>query len=410
MPNLGKTLRTWAETHGQRSAIQMFSEALESRRISTTDISLRELAESYLGPDWAGQLQLLNRNPGALRPLVDGEVAFAESGDAVDSSAFPNITGQILFNEVKAQYEAGDMIGDQLTSVVPVVNGNLGTQKVPYLSPAVDPLTGQLRTVHQGEPYPHTEFQEQYITYPAIRKFGQICAVTMEAIYSDLTGQIRESAGSVGLRIRQEKEEVILRTVLGIDNSYSFNGTSYNTYQASTPWINTVGSTPFLDWSSLNSAEQLLMQMTDPVTGKPIKIQAKQLLVMPAKYYTFMRTLNAIEVRTGDGASNTQATYAASPLAMNYPLLKSQYARQLLITSAANLGAGLTATQADEYWYLGDFKRAFVWRQYLPFETFVAPPLAPEEFHNDIILQVKAREAGVAGVRDPRFVVRMYST
>lgn len=409
MPNLGKTLCTWAEAHGHRQTLSMFTEALESGRISPRDISFRELAESYMGSDWQGQLRLLAANPSARRVHGD-DVAFAEAGDAVDSSAFSNITGQILVNEVKAQYEAADMIADQLCTTIPVTNGNLGTQKVPYLSPAVDPLTGQLRTVQQGMPYPHTEIQEQYITYPAIRKFGEICAVTMEAIYSDLTQQIRESAGSVGLRIRQEKEEVVLRTVLGIDNSFSWNGTSYNTYQASTPWINTVGSTPFLDWSSLNSAEQLLVQMTDPVTGKPIKVKPNALLVMPAKYYTFMRTMNAIEVRTGDGASNTQATYAASPLATNYPVLKSPYARQLLITSAANLGAGLTATQADEYWYLGDFKRAFVWRQYLPFDTFVAPPMTPEEFHKDVILQVKAREAGVAGVRDPRFVVKMYST
>lgn len=409
MPSLGKTLRTWAEAHGHRQTLDMFVDGLRSRRINPNEVSIRELAESYMGPDWQGQLRLLGRNPSALRSMGD-DVAFAESGDAVDSSAFANITGQLLVNEVKAQYEPGDMIGDMVCSTVPVTNGNLGTQKVPYLSPAVDPLTGQLRTVQQGMEYPRTEFQEQYITYPAIRKFGEICAVTMEAIYSDLTQQIRESAGSVGLRIRQEKEEVILRTVLGIDNSFSWNGTSYNTYQASTPWINTVGSTPFLDWSSLNSAEQLLVQMTDPVTGKPIKVQPNALLVMPAKYYTFMRTMNAIEVRTGDGASNTQATYAASPLATNYPVLKSQYARQLLITSAANLGAGLTATQADEYWYLGDFKRAFVWRQYLPFETFVAPPGTPDEFQRDVVLQVKAREAGVAGVRDPRFVVKMYST
>jgi hypothetical protein len=40
----------------------------------------------------------------------------------------------------------------------------------------------------------------------------------------------------------------------------------------------------------------------------------------------------------------------------------------------------------------------------------VAPPLAPEEFEKDIVLQVKAREWGSMGVYDPRYVALLYNT
>lgn len=419
MPLLGKFIRDWAEVHGPVDASRKFSEALQKGEISTHDVSFRELAESICGPDWALKLQGAGaQSLSAVAASVSNSGqwvpnyrAFAETGDAVDSSQFADITGQILFNEIKTRYEAAPMLSDQLVSTVPITNGNLGTQKTPWLGAIVDAPS---INVQPGMPYPATGFGQQYITYPAPGKFGLICRITMEMLYSDLTQQAREAAGDVGLRTRQEKEERVLSVVLGLLNNHSWNGSTYNTYQTTTPWINVQSGQTLVDWTEIEMMEQLLKEMVDPVSGKAINVQPTALLVMPRKLYTARRVLTATEVRTGDGASTTQATYADSPLSKMYPVLDSIYAYNLLTGSAATdteyvKHGGLTASQAKEYCFLGDFPRAFVWRQVYPLRVIPAPPNNLDDFNKDIVFQIKSSEFGVAGVRDPRYVVKLYN-
>jgi hypothetical protein len=270
--------------------------------------------------------------------------------------------------------------------------------------------------VNQGQPYPRTSFGEQFVILPAIKKFGEIVQVTMEMIFSDHTLQAREAAQSVGERVRMIKEEMILQTVLGLVDSYKFNSTTAAaTYQATTPYINKLSGKPLVDDDTINIAEQLLAEMKDPVLSKPIRVQPTALLVMPFNYRKMRRVMNSSGIRTGDGASTTIATYAQDQRENDYPVLATRWGYNLLTSSATPagndlVGGGLTATQAREYWLLGNFPKAFIWRQAAPFQSFVAPPLAPEEFEKDIVLQVKAREWGSMGVYDPRYVALLYNT
>lgn len=419
MALLGKHIREWSEAHGPVAASQNFSEALQTGKITFSDVSLRELAESLCGSNWAARLQAAG--PNALSGMAactdyDGHWvpnyrAFSEAGDAVDASMFADITGQILFNEIKARYQAANMLGDRLTSTIPVTNGNLGTQKTPWLSAIFD---APAINVQPGMPYPGTAFGQQYITYPAPGKFGLICRITMEMLYSDLTQQAREAAGDVGLRTRQEKEERILSVVLGLKNPHSWNGTTYNTYQTSTPWVNVVSSQTLVDWTELDLMYQRLVEMKDPVSNKAINVQPTGLLVMPRKKRTAMRIMTATQVRTGDGASNTQITLADSPQDIVYPVMDSIYAYNLLTGATATdtnevAHGGLTSDQAKEYCYLGDFPRAFGWRQVYPLRVIPAPPNNMEDFNRDIVFQIKSSEYGVAVVRDPRYVVKLYN-
>ncbi len=411
MPSLGKYLRTQTEQHGARHTYGLFTEALQKGEITDGDWSLRETADALLPADFQTQ------SPRSRMVLPAGDHAIgsvfpeAGGGDAVDSSMFANITGQILFQEIKRMYESADFVGGELCRVMPVTNKNLGEEKIPYLSPAVDSPP----YVNQGQPYPRTSFGEQYLYLPAIKKFGEICQVTMEMIFSDHTLQAREAAQSVGERVRMIKEEMILQTVLGLVDTYKFNSTTAAaTYQATTPYINKKSGSALTDADSINVAEQLLAEMVDPVTGKPIRVRPNALLVMPFNYRKMRRVMGASGLRVGDGASATLATYTPDYLDNDYPVLQTRWGYHLLLDPTAPVGnnlpgGGLTATNAREYWLLGDFKKAFIWRQAAPFQTFVAPPLAPEEFEKDIVLQVKAREWGSMGVYDPRYVALLYN-
>ena len=305
-----------------------------------------------------------------------------------------------MVNEIREQYQLASFVGDKLARTIPVTNGNLGTQRVPYLSA----VKNDAFTVQPGMPYPMTRFDGQYIDHPAITKKGEICALPMETIYSDLTGQVLDSARSVGQRLALAREEDILKVVMGITNPHSFNGTSYNTYQTSTPWINRVTSFTLTDWTGLNTLEQLFVKMKDPVTGKPIQIEPKQIFVMPAQKYNLRRILNATEVESGNYATsgNPSRTKSANPLDNNYEVITSAHAFNLLTDTTIG---NVTESNANIRVWLGDFQRAFVWREAQPLKVVEAPAMNPLEFNQDIALAVKASWMGVCGVAEPRAVV-----
>ena len=383
-----RKLREAAKTYGVDKASEVFFDEVREGKINAGRLSIRRLAEAFCGENWAETLGRYNRT---------GRVT--ESTEAVDPSGFAAITGQLLVNEIREKYQLASMVADRLAKTIPVTNGNLGTQIVPYLSDVSD--DGEV--VQPGMPYPQTKFSGQYITHPAITKKGRICAVTMETIYQDLTGQVLDSARSVGTRLALAREEDILKVVLGITNPHSFNGSAYNTYQTSTPWINTVSTFSLTDWTGINTLEQLFTKMKDPVTGKPIQIEPKQIFVMPAQKYSVRRIINATEVESGNYATsgNPSRTVSNNPLDKNYEILTSAHAFNLLTDSTIG---NVSESNANLRVYLGDFQRAFVWREAQPLKVVEAPPLNPADFNQDIALSVKASWMGVAGVSEPRAV------
>jgi hypothetical protein len=381
-------LKKVTESHGRQATSLALKEAVTSGKVDPRRVSLRRLAESFMGENWAEHLQ---------RAVRTNRVT--ESAEAVDTSGFQAITGQLLVNEIKEKYELAKWLGDQLTTTIPVTNGNLGEQTVPYLSDVTD--MGAI--VQQGMPYPQTQFKGQYIKYPSIEKVGRICSVTMEAIYSDLTGQILDSCKSVSKLLGLTREEAILKIVLGLVNNHNWNGTNYNTYGTTGNWVNKVLSFDLQTWNDMNTLEQVFVDIKDPVLGKPIMIEPKDLLVAPAKKYTAKNILFATEVRStvpGMAATGNPITEVSpNPLERNFNILTSANVTNIL------RGAGKTADQTKDIGVFGDFKKAFCWREAQPLKVVEAPANNPLDFNNDIVMAVKASYMGIAGVIDPRYVV-----
>ncbi len=90
---------------------------------------------------------------------------------------------------------------------------------------------------------------------------------------------------------------------------------------------------------------------------------------------------------------------------VDYPIIKSPILWHLWTDSAASGGQAVAASTAKEYVWMGHFKKAFIYREAMPFTTAQAPPGNPAEFNQDIAIQVKAMEWGVAGVQAPQEVV-----
>jgi hypothetical protein len=389
MRNLGNAIKQWIREYGKEKTMERVKEGLTTGTIKSREIRLGGLADGLLGETWATKLS---------RPL-----RALEAVEAVDASAFQDITGQLLVTEVQQAYNSPEFIGDKLMRVIDEsAPFNLGEQVVPKISNVLD---GPSR-LQPGQPYPSTQMVEDWVSYPAIGKFGEVLRIFLETVLTDRTGQIQESAAKLGRRARLDREERQLSVILGLTNNFKWKGTSYNTYQPTTPWINVKSGQTVAgaSHSIINEVEQLAAQMVDPYSNKPIEINPTGLLCMPESKYDFKNILRATSVTVGPYATSgdNRINNAPNPLDVEYPLYSSKIARALVIAS------GVSAANAKNWWFLADFQKAFIYRQVLPFETIEAPPTNPDDFNQDVVMSVKVREMGAAGTHDPRYAFKSY--
>jgi muconolactone delta-isomerase len=243
----------------------------------------------------------------------------------------------------------------------------------------------------------------------------------MEMIFSDKTGQARERCQSVGKMLAVWRAEQIYKVVYGIVNPYkegftqSATPTSYSTYITSAgagPWANKLTNFSLVDWTSIDTLEQLFAGMVDPFTGKRIQITPTAFLVPRKLLYTAKRIFNATETRSGaTGSAPANQTLAPSPLNEDYPVMYDNIANAVLKGAGVTAGTVANATQADSLCVLADFKKAFGWR-YVP---SIGPgvkvtdlPISGEKMSQNIVQEVLAQVYGVAYVRDPRYAVQGY--
>lgn len=387
--SIGQNIKRLVEAHGPK-AVEVFGQALEQRKIDPYAVRLPDLAEAFLGRDYF-------KAERKLKALAAGQLHTLEATDAVDASAFSNITGQLLITVVKEKYNSPEFVASSLVKTIPNPGGNLKTHKIPYLSD-VDTAPKKL---NQLEPYPQAKFAESWVTMPAPEKYGHLCLISMEMAFSDLTGQAQDSAASVGRSLGYNREQRILKTILGIDNPYVWNDNALTTYvdtAGTGNYVNKLFSNTISNYTHINNIEQLFARMTDPITGRLVNVRPNAIICMPEKLYELKRVLNAIETRSGDITTGTgDQVLAPNPLEIGYKLTTSPIARALLIA------AGVSAANTKERVYFGDFSRAFFYREVYPLRVEQAPPQNPMEFQQDVALAVKASEFGVPGVYDPRY-------
>lgn len=384
----GQNLRALVESEGTASVVRKLGRALAEGELTAAEFSLRELAEAFMGTRWVQNLAMAQA----------GGLELLEAGDAIDVSAYSNITGQLAYSSILEGYRMAGFIGDQLCRTIPT---RLSGEKIP----GIGKLTGDAEQVGDGMPYPTVgDAAEDYIETPSTTKRGLIVAVTKEAIFFDRTGLLIDRCNKVGERLGLNREKRILDVVLGVTNNYKWRGTSYDSYQAATPWINLKTGVELVDWTDVEEAELLFTGMTDPDTGEPIMIGGRKLLCMPFKRFTANRILNATEVIHGDvtDGATVPETRGPNPVAgMGISVLSSALAQARLVA------ASVSVANAKKYWYYGDFMKAFAYMENWPITVVQAPQNSEAEFNQDIVLRFKASERGVCAVMDPRYVLKL---
>jgi len=362
--------------------------------IASGDFSLRDLAATFIvdrhgEPVGAGFLEeaFAPNNPGSLQ----------EAMSAVDSTAFANITGQLVINALLTGYQQEEFVATRLVRTVPT---KLSGEKIPGVNRLSD--QGDDLIVREGQPYPHFGFGEQYVETPATTKRGFIVPVTKEAIYFDLTGQVMQRAGEVGEILGLNKEKRLLDLIAGVDNNYKRNGTEFNTFDTGTNWTNDFYANDLVDWNAIDTAEQAFADLLDPDTGEPILMSGRTLLTVPHKMMVGQRILTATETR--ETTNTNTLTVAGNPLAGMG--ISAAYSRQLYRRLVAADGLALDSDTAQGVWFYGDFRKAFGYMENWPITVVQSPLNSEAEFNQDIVLRYKASERGVAAVLEPRAIQR----
>ena len=379
-------------TLGAREMCQTITESLTASRngeighLKPSDFSLRQLAEAVVpnGREW---VQSMDPSSGS---------SILESMDAVDSTAFSNITGQLLINEIMDGYQSPEFMFSRQIRPVPT---RLSGERIP----GIGKLGDKAESVREGQPFPMVGFGEDYIDTPATDKKGLIVPITKEAIFFDRTGLVLERGREVGESLGINKEKRCIDEVIGSTNTYKWKGTTYNTYQAGpAPWANTLSGAAYdlQDWNQLDSAEQLFIEIVDPNTGEPVVINPNTIIASPSKNHAINRIINATEVRETTNGGNT-LTLARNPTA-NYTGFTSRY-----FYSRLKSQLGLSADQAKKTWCFGDLARAFRYMENWPITVVQAPQNSEAEFKQDIVAQFKASERGVMTTRNPRFMAKI---
>jgi len=387
-------LKKRVSADGAARTVAHLQEALEEKHVAPEDFSIRDLAEALIVDSNGNSI-----GAEGIKVFFDpsGATSVMEAGGAVDSTLFNNITGQIIYSAILGGYEAATLVWNRLVKVIPT---KFSGEKIPGITGITDNVT----EVKEGMPYPELGFGEDYIETPATTKKGFIVSVTKEAVFFDRTGLVLRNASQVGELMGVNKEKAILDMVLGITNNYTWKGTAYDTYQTATPWINVTSSNGMdvvaTGWERIDASEQKFNDMLDPHTGEPINVTPNQILCMPARQTHFRRVLGASEVRSVEGAAG-EVTVSANPV-QNYELIVSKHAYRRMIAS------GESAANSADFWFHGDFQKAFAWMENWPLTVVQAPSNSEKEFEQDIVARFKASERGIPAVTEPRATGKNY--
>ncbi len=387
------------ELEGLSQTVEHFRDALMEGHLNADDFQIRHLAEALVmtrdgqpcGREWVQDM-----NPNSHRGGVS-----MESSSAVDSTAFTLLTGQLVFSQVMKAATKAEFLYPKLERVQ---HSDFKKEMVPGITGINEDMEDD---INEMMPYPEVGFSEVYQETPLTTKKGRILSLSKEVLFFNRSGDVMRGAGAIGdlLGIRREKQ--FCRALAGITNNYKWNGTTYNTYQTTAPWINvkaTNGIVVSNGWVQIDAVEQLFNGINDPNLSStvPVEYGIKEIVHMPARNHQFRRVIGASEIRDS-GATTAAHVQTNGPNTVNsYPLYQSKWLYNEIVAS------GVSASDAADWWFAGDIRAAIAWMENWPITTVQAPSGGEADFKQDIVARWKTSMRGVYAVMEPRAVVKSY--
>jgi len=335
---------------------------------------------------------LLNAKPNEKPRMIPEDFSIQEIHQAVHPSAFPLVTGKLISKKMMDAYELADTIGDQLVETMP---SNLLIDRVPGFK-----VGGAINPVLPGGPYQHTGYLEEKWVQIAGQKYGKILDITWEIIKFDQTGSILRIAGKIGEGAKMYRERLILNTIqditgykkwlVGSADAESVTQTDlYSTSTTSPHRTSNLITNALVNHDDINAAVVLFgLLVDDSEQSEPIVVTPKILLVPVA---LDMRANMIYKSTVLIGGANAQP---------------NPYAGKFTPKSSPFLDA-----QSTTAWYLGDFRKQFVWKEVIPIQVLTRMDEENDmAWERDVKAQYKIRFYGECAATDYCYVVKSSGT
>lgn len=374
--------RVLCESQKQMDWWLEFSDALHKGAIKSHEFSIRDLFESLVTD---GREMVESWNP---RFGPDSGASLIEAAGAITSSDFSSITGQIVYSRMMEDLMPEDF---PFQALIPTQSTQFSGEKIPGIAGLGD----QAEVVAENEEFPLVGTGEDYIETPATTKRGFIVPITKEALFFDRTGMVLQKAGAVGESLRLNKEKRAIDCLIDENTTthrYKWRGTTYATYQTTTPWDNTTASNALVDWTDIDNANQTLNGITDPNTGEPVMVEADTLICTKSLEEIASRIRNATEITVVTAGfattGNPTQTRLANPMGGKFTVLSTRLLAARLAT--------------DTSWFYGNPRKAFVYMENWGITVTQAPAGNSDDFNRDIVTKFKCSERGQYATIEPR--------
>ena len=300
--------------------------------------------------------------------------------EAVQTSQFPTLMGSLLSKKVMKAYEGAKRVSDEL---VEQFTSDQQTDKIPNIR-----AKSNIKEVKEGMPYNETGCMDENFAQIDYKKYGEIMLIPEEDVKFDRTGLIMRGIKEYGDLIKDYREELIMKTIqdlTGYEAWYPANSQTalYSTSTTLPHKCSNKITNILSDHTDLDAAKLLLAKMTDDGGNRKIAVHPKVLLV-PLALETIAEQLMGNKVMVG--VANEQ---------------RNPYYNKYKIASSAYLD-----DNSALYWYLGDFKRQYMWKTTFPLQVVnITGSKSYELAKRDIAAAYKIRFAGQCRAIDHRFVV-----
>lgn len=388
---------------------------VKDQAISPESVSFESLANACFGYEAMGRLRESQGrlwNTYEFKRTYGGTPLAYEAGGALPGALtpgdFPNVS--TFLGSVTGLLEAKMLSGYQnpgykMDRIFPVISSK--SRQFKMLAPSRIGDASKKR--NPGESYARAQITERYVETPITTQDALAVDVTFEAVFFQADQMnILQSAQNVGTELGLRKELECAQVLIGYTNPYNYNGTSYNTYQSATPWINTVGSGDLVDWTDLAEVRAYFSRMTDQETGNRITAQPNILFHAPARIDQVAYILNATQIERRTATAAEVAHSNAREGSYGYTPEYSEYVDQMLTSAAADGGLALTQAQADKRFWLiesrGPDNSAFAYAENWAMTTEEAAPDSYTSRNHKLVLSVFADQMGVPFVVEPRRV------
>ncbi len=345
------------------------------------------------------------------REMLGGE-QISESAGAVTTADFALISEQLLIRVVLDAYSLAALVGDQL--VTTFQSDIQETEVVPGVAVVADEFN---TPIPQGKPYPLIGLQPATIRLPAAEKRGGIVAITAEMVRRDKTGLVLQRAESAGTALGINKEKRIIDTVTGADASYVRKEEARPTYETSAAGtfmgFTNENDHPLVDFTDIREMDETFNAISDPDINEPLDTVPTTILCGRDLSWQARSIVRNVSVREGNitAAPAIQGENADNRIPFDLQIIRSEHLIRRLI--ARNGEGGIVAANraaANPYWFFGNFKKAFRYKEIWALFQEQAPAMNEEQFNADIVFRLKVGEYGVPAVWEPRVVIRSDGT